>query len=289
MKALRILSFLLLMIAPYRAVAWGDDGHKTIALIAERYLEPAVRATLGAMLDADPDNLTPHDLASEATWADKYRDSNNRRDHYEQTQNWHFVDLEINDPDIKAACFGRAALAAGTAASNGPPKACIVDKINQFLAEVKNPKTDFEERLFALKFLLHFVGDLHQPLHAADNHDRGGNDVKVWSGSKALSLHHLWDVEFVQALARKPAVLVQVLLMQITPAQAASWRAGTPEDWAWEAFAIAHQHVYGDPPLSAGEAHQLDRAYAEQAKADAALQLSRAGVRLAHLLNQALK
>jgi hypothetical protein len=93
----------------------------------------------------------------------------------------------------------------------------------------------------------------------------------------------------VRALARKPGVLVQVLLMQITPAQAASWRAGTPEDWAWEAFATAQEHVYGDPPLSGGEAQQLDPAYGEQAKADVALQLSRAGVRLAHLLNQALK
>jgi hypothetical protein len=85
-------------------------------------------------------------------------------------------------------------------------------------------------------------------------------------------------------------VLAQVLLMQITPAQAASWRAGTPEHWAWEAFAIAQEHVYGDPPLSGGgEAQRLDSTYVEQAKADVALQLSRAGVRLAHLLNQALK
>jgi hypothetical protein len=289
MKAPRILSILLLMVAPYQAFAWGDDGHKTIALIAERYLEPALRTKIGAMLDADPDSLTPHDLASEATWADKYRDSNNRRDHYEQTQNWHFIDLEINDPDIKAACFGRAALAAGALASNGQPRACIVDKINQFLDELRNPKTDFEERLFALKFLLHFVGDLHQPLHAADNHDHGGNGVKVWSGSKALSLHHLWDVEFVRALAGKPGVLAHVLLMQIAPAQAASWRAGAPEDWAWETFAIAQEDVYGDPPLSAGEAQQLDGAYVKRAKADVALQLSRAGVRLAYLLNQALK
>ena len=230
MKAFRILSVLLLTIAPHRAFAWGDDGHKTIVLIAERFLEPAIKAKITAMVEADTDNLTPHDLASAATWADKYRDGNNRRDHYEQTQNWHFVDLEISDPDIKVACFGRAPLPSGTLASNGPAKACIVDKINQFLEELKNPKTDFEERLFALKFVLHFVGDLHQPLHTADNRDRGGNSVKVWSGSKTLSLHQLWDTEFVHALARKPAVLSQVLLTQITPAQVASWKAGTPEE-----------------------------------------------------------
>jgi S1/P1 Nuclease len=229
MKALRLLIIVLLMIFPHRARAWGDDGHKAVALIAQQYLEPGVRAKITAMLEADPDSLTPHDFASEATWADKYRDSNNRHDHYEQTQNWHFVDLEINDPDIKAACFGRAPLPPGTLSSNGPAKACIVDKINQFAAELKNPRIDIEERLFALKFLLHFVGDLHQPLQTADNNDRGGNGVKVLTGSKARPLHGVWDVELVRAIARRPAVLAQVLLTQITTTQAASWRAGTAE------------------------------------------------------------
>jgi hypothetical protein len=237
--------------------------------------------------NADPDNLTSHDPASEATWADKYRDSNDRHDSYGQTQNWHFVDLEISDPDIKAACFGRLALPPDTLASDGPSKACIVDKINQFAAELKNPKADFEERLFALKVLLHFVGDLHQPLHAADNNDRGGNGVKVWSGSKTRPLRGMWDTELVRALARKPVVLAQVLLMQIMPGQAASWRAGAPKEWAWEVFAMAQQDAYGDPPQSGTQ--QLDRGYVARAKADVALHLSRAGVRLAHLLNQALK
>jgi hypothetical protein len=285
MKTAQVLSILLL--ATTRVLAWGDDGHKTVALIAEHFLDPTVKIKITAILDADPDDLTPHDLASEATWADKYRDSNNRRDHYAQTQNWHFIDLEIDDPDIKAACFARPALPPGTLASNGPAKACIVDKINQFTVELKNPKVDFEERLFALKFLLHFVGDLHQPLHTADNNDRGGNGVKVWTGAKTQPLHAVWDTDLVWANARRPAILAQVLLMQITPAQVASWRTGTPEDWTWEAFAIAQQDAYGCPPLSGTQ--RLDRAYVERAKADVALQLSRAGVRLAYLLNQALQ
>jgi hypothetical protein len=75
---------------------------------------------------------------------------------------------------------------------------------------------------------------------------------------------------------------------QITPAQAASWRVGTPGEWAWEAFAMAQEDAYGYPPLSAADT-AARRPYVKQAKADVALQLSRAGVRLAHLLNQALK
>jgi hypothetical protein len=142
MKALRVLSVLLLTIASHRACAWGDDGHKAIALIAKSYLEASVKTKVEALLKTDSDDLTPHDLANEATWADKYRDSNNRHDHYQQTQNWPFVDLEINDPDITVACFGRPALPSSTLASNGPAKACVVDKISQFAAELKDPKTD---------------------------------------------------------------------------------------------------------------------------------------------------
>jgi len=292
MTVLRILSLLMLAVASHQAFAWGDDGHKAIALIAQRYLEPAVKTKIEAMLKADPDNLTPHDLPSEATWADKYRDSNGRRDHYQQTQNWHFVDLEINDPDITVACFGRPALPPGTLASNGPPKACVVDKIAQFAAELKDPETDFEERLFALKFILHFVGDLHQPLHSADNNDRGGNSVKVLAdgvSSTARPLHGLWDTQFVDAIARPPSALAQFLLAQITPDQATSWASGTPEDWAWEAFAVAQEDAYGDPPLSTAGPQHVDAGYVERAQNDVALQLSRAGVRLAYVLNRAMQ
>ena len=166
----------------------------------------------------------------------------------------------------------------------------MVDKITQFAVELKDPNTDLKERLFALKFLLHFVGDLHQPLHCADNNDRDGNSVKVLAdgiGSRPLPLHDLWDTQFVDAIARPPAALAQFLRMQITPDHAANWATGTPEDWAWEAFAMAQEGAFGDPPLS-GTQH-VDAPYVERAKIDVALQLSRAGVRLAHVLNDALR
>jgi len=145
------VSLLLCGIQP--ALSWGDDGHKTTALIAQRCLAADVKMKLVAMLAADPDNLTKHDIASEATWADKYRDENNRQDHYEQTKNWHFTDIEIDHPDLVAACFGRKPLPPGTLASNGDSEDCAVDKIEQFQAELSAPDTDAEERLFALKFI----------------------------------------------------------------------------------------------------------------------------------------
>ena len=129
-----------------QALAWGSKGHKAIALVAQPCLTPAVRNEVAAMLGADPDNLTPHDIASKSTWADKYRDSNHRKDHYEQTKNWHFVDMEIRNPDLKSACFGRPPLPSGTLASNGPRNACVVDKIEQFETELAAPGTDADER-----------------------------------------------------------------------------------------------------------------------------------------------
>jgi hypothetical protein len=81
---------------------------------------------------------------------------------------------------------GRLPLPAGTVASSGPPKSCVVDKAKQFADELGAPGTDPKERLFALKFLLHFAGDMHQPLHSSDNNDRGGNEVKVSTARLAV-------------------------------------------------------------------------------------------------------
>jgi hypothetical protein len=277
---------------PRPALAWGDDGHKVVALIAEHYLTPTAKKHVAAMLAADTDELTKHDIANEATWADRYRDANHRKDHYDATKRWHFVDLEISDPDIAKACFGRKPLPAGTLASNGDKNSCAVDKVNQFTAELEAPGTDAEERLVALKFLLHFVGDMHQPLHASDNNDAGGNSVKVmvdgFPHRARDELHGFWDTQFVEALGRPPAVLANQLVAQITPDHEAGWKQGTPDDWVMEAFDIAFDDVYGQPPLSKDTLQRLDAAYVARAQKDVALQLSRAGVRLAAVLNKAL-
>ncbi len=282
----------MLTALPQQAAAWGDDGHRVVALIAEHYLTPTAKRHVDAMLAADTDELTKHDIASEATWADRYRDANHRKDHYDATKRWHFVDLEITDPDMKAACFDRKPLPAGTLASNGDKMACIVDKITQFAAELEALGTDAEERLVALKFLLHFVGDMHRPLHASDNNDAGGNSVKVMVDGfphKAKDeLHAFWDTQFVEALGRPPAALAMQLVAQITPEQEAEWKQGSPDDWAMEAFNIAFDDVYGQPPLSRDTLQRLDAAYVARAEKDVALQLSRAGVRLAAVLNKAL-
>jgi S1/P1 Nuclease len=288
-----LVSFLLAvaLTSSHRAAAWGDEGHKIIALIAEHYLDPAVRSKVATLLAADTDPLTAHDIASEATWADKYRDSDRdtTKIRYQATWRWHFADIELSQPDLAAACFGHPPLPPGVPASKGPPQACVVDKINQFAAELGSPAAGPAEQLPALKFLLHFVGDLHQPLHAADDHDAGGNKKLVSDeGMHPGNLHHYWDVEFVERLGTDPRQVAGSLIGKISEEQRHAWSSGTPADWAMQAFALARRDAYGllPPPGDQGT-YTLSSAYREQAEQDVALQLSRAGVRLAFVLNQA--
>ena len=161
-------AIIALLLAPSPAFAWGYEGHEIIATIARAELTPAVRAKVDAILAGDPDTLTGPDMVSRATWADAWRSAGHR-----ETAQWHFVDTELDGPDLKAACFGYPA--ARNPASAGPATDCVVDKIREFTSELASPTTVPAERLLALKYLLHFVGDVHQPLHASDNHDRGGN------------------------------------------------------------------------------------------------------------------
>jgi hypothetical protein len=283
----------LCAIAP-AAHAWGDEGHEVIGLIAAHYLDPAVRTKVNTILAGDKTHLTATtQIDQEATWADKFRDSdrNTTKVHYNQTHNWHFVDLELSGPDLTSACFGRPALPAKKVASHGPANDCVVDKIDEFTAELKNPKTSKTERRLALEFVLHFVGDVHQPLHASDDHDQGGNLKTVTApGLASNNLHHDWDTPFVSALGASEAAIAQQLISNITAAQRTQWSSGSAADWAQESFGVSKAHAYGLLPTATTPNHYaLTQAYVTDAEAVVAEQLSRAGVRLAFVLNQALQ
>ena len=271
------------------ALAWGDEGHEVIALIAQSHLDPAVLKKLRALLAADADDLTAHDIAAASTWPDKLRslDDDSAR---KRTRQWHFVDIEIAAPDLNRACFGHAPLPAGTLASNGPAHACVVDKIEQFAAELASPATGPEEQIVALKFLLHFVGDLHQPLHAADDHDHGGNNERVTMlGIKGGNLHHFWDTVFVQQLGLNAARVAADLNEHITAPDIQAWSKGSPSDWAMESFTVAKEDAYGRLPQPNDRGtYRLSADYISMATRDVASQLSKAGVRLATMLNKVL-
>lgn len=287
-----LLSAALLL--PPQARAWGDEGHEIVGLIAEHFLEPGPKAKVEALLATDTTGLvTPTDIAHEATWADKFRDSdrNSTKVHYNQTNHWHYVDIELDgSADFDQACNNHPGVPAGTPASLAPPMDCVSDKINQFAIELATPSTSPNERLEALQFLLHFVGDTHQPLHASDDHDQGGNAKLVKGpGLPKSKLHSDWDTAFVKELGTDPNTVAADLIAQITPAQQQSWAQGTPRDWAQESFGLAKTDTYGKLPApNADGTYTLDQAYIDDAKTIVAEQLSRAGVRLAMVLNKAL-
>ncbi len=173
-----------------------------------------------------------------------------------------------------------------------------MDKIDEFTAELKNPATSDQERLLALQFILHFVGDIHQPLHASDENDAGGNseDVKAvpalpkTAGSSSGNLHGFWDTQFVALQGSKTAATVaKKLIAKITPAQRKKWSSGTAADWANESFGFSKVNAYDLPAPTSAHHYTLPKAYVTNAKGVVAQQLSKAGVRLAFVLNNALQ
>ena len=279
-------AFAITLAAP--AAAWGDLGHKVTALIAYEHLNANARHALDEMLAGDTDALTAPDFASRATWADRYRSA------HRETAAWHFVNIEIDHADVSAACFGFPPAPAGRPASLGSAQDCVINKVDQFAAELADPLTPAAERVLALKFLIHFVGDLHQPLHSSDHNDKGGNCVGLSpppSAGQETNLHAYWDVGAVNGLGDSAAGIAKQLNAAITPAQTKAWSKGTPQTWSLQAFALAKRDAYHLKNLSSCAAPAdiaLTLAYEKAAQRDAGLQLSRAGIRMAALLNKAL-
>jgi hypothetical protein len=292
------------------ALGWGNDGHKVIGTIAMLRLQqnaPGVLAKIDAILAGPDDPDVGASLPDRATWADAFRDSSNARK--QATREWHFVDVEIDNPDPVAACFGNVALPQGTPAYPGAPKECVVNKVNQFRRELAAPATDPAERKRALLFLLHFVGDLHQPLHGADRHDQGGNAVPVVTGKAktGIVLHSYWDTSVVHRLGSTPETIAAALNADISDTEAATW-AGTPSDqrswdWARESFETARDYAYGrlpatlrsckinhrNGPPTIEQCHVISSQYALDATGQARARLQRAGVRLAAILQETLQ
>ena len=274
-------------VASAPAHAWGNEGHEIVATIAQHYMTPKTLAAINALVAQDTSTLTAHTIAAEATWADAYRASSTAA--YNATHNWHFADIEIPGGTLKAACSDFPPLPAGTPASAGPANDCHVDKITEDLAELGPGSTAaVAEQVLALKFVLHFIGDEHQPLHSADENDAGGN-LKNVSAAKLGSgnLHAFWDTQFVASYGTNYATVAGKLEAAITKANFTAWYAGTPADWAAEANAAAVSTAYGMLPTpNAKGVYVLPASYVTAAEDVVGVQLQRAGVRLAFALNQ---
>jgi hypothetical protein len=302
-RGLRLVAATVLVLAPVgQALAWGDEGHQIVALIAYERLDPAVKQSIDEMLAADDQvlpmrdgRMTNQSFATQATWADYFRDSQGHGgEAYLKTHKWHFADIEIQGGSLKDACFDYPELPVGVAASDGAAEDCVVDKILQFSRELGAADAQPSERRLALKYLLHFVGDIHQPLHSSDDHDAGGNGKNVSAqGVHAGKLHHYWDTELVlqiPAPQRTPEGIATYLSSRITPTMVHQWSSTDPKKWAMESFSMGKQFAYGELPAPTAKAgktpsYRLDSEYMSDGVETVQIQLSKAGVRLANLLN----
>ena len=265
--ALTVAVFCASMLGPSTAWAWGREGHRIVALIAADRLTPAARAQVAGLLGADARSA----MEATSTWADEIRDQR------PETGRWHYVDIEISARGYEAA-------------RDCPGGDCVVAQILKDERLVADTRLPTPARAEALRFLIHFIGDLHQPLHCADHHDRGGNSVQVKLGGEEKNLHSVWDTAIVSGLGDDPVAVAADLDSQITPREADAWGRGGPVDWANESFAIAKHDIYG--PLRGAHAEdgviQLPDDYVLRERPVVAEQLEKAGVRLAMVLNRAL-
>lgn len=265
-RALAIL--VAVLFACSRLHAWGGEGHQVVALIAEDRLTDAAKKQIHELLGNDADISD----AEVANWADELRRT--RR----ETAPWHYVNIPL---DAKGFDEKR----------DGHDGKNVIDKVAEFekiLEDDTKPKADREE---ALKFLVHLIGDLHQPLHCSNRDDKGGNGYPVHflKRKTATDLHAVWDTDLLRQYVGKTRIADYAgeLSKSITKEQARGWSAGEPVDWANETFGVAVKDVYPDFPKDA-EDPKVD---ADDVKAKRPIiekQLMRAGVRLATVLNRSL-
>lgn len=266
----RAIFFLLALASlPTPCLAWGAEGHRIVALIAADQLTPAAKAQVQQLLGSDD---AAAGMMAVSTWADEIR--RNRPN----TAPWHFTDIPIGS--------------AGYDARRDCPRAqCSVAQIEAEEKTLADRQLIAPIRAEALRFLIHFIGDIHQPLHSANNADRGGNEDRVVLGKRHTNLHAVWDVDVVRALGRSPDEVAARLEHQISDRDRMAWQRGTVVDWVNESFRIAKQDIYakfsGIGPSS--EPIVLLPNYARAQMPVVEIQLEKAGVRLAAVLNAVLQ
>jgi hypothetical protein len=259
---MRILLAFLMMLMPAPAFAWGAQGHEIVAAIALQQLSPRARAQVAKLLGS------PAMLIHDSSWADEVRDKR------PETGRWHYVDIPLDAPGYVA----------GRHCRDGQ---CVVAQIISARQMLANPRQSAARRAEALRFLIHFVADLHQPLHAADNHDRGGNDISINLQGRRTNLHQLWDTRVVEAMGRDASRIAADTAASVPPAQHKAWQAGTPVSWANESNRIAREKIY--PMVEGRRSLRLSNEYLRKEIPATRQQLAKAGVRLAWLLNETLR
>ena len=268
LRVFGILAIVLFAVRP--SWAWGPRAHRVATRVAYDRLTPAAREAIRELLHEGDT------LVSIASWADE-----EGHDAVPGSAGWHFVNVPIS-----AAKYDPKFCGAG---GN-----CVVEKIKHYrkiLADRNAPK---QERTRALLFLVHFVEDVHNPMHVGDNHDRGGNNTQVqyYSDPTATNLHRVWDSQILEDASKNDNRWVESIAPLLTPENIAAWSKGDVETWADESLQEAKK-AYQTPPGSPTSkpvirGTRIGREYSEYALPVIRRRLAQAGVRLANELNEAL-
>lgn len=256
---LAVLSALVLAaLSAGPAAAWGVAGHNTVGSIADQRLSPTARAEVTQLLAGEP---TPT-LAGVSTWADEVRA--NDPELGAQSAPWHYVNIAENDCVYSPAVNG----------NNGDN---VVAAIGEQAQIVGDRSASIDQRRQALKFVVHFVGDVHQPMHDGYARDRGGNSTQVTFEGSSTNMHSLWDSKLLAADGSAAQLTAKVLALP-----APSLGSTDPAQWAQEGCKIA---VGAYPKAGTTD---LGSDYGDRFRPVAEKQLRLGGERLARLLNSIL-
>jgi len=259
----------LTLLTPSTLVGWGHEGHEIVASLAQtRLTENAKNGIRSLIGDAS--------LASIANWADEVRPDR------DETYNWHFVDIpkDASGFSDERDCFLPNSRHKGAATDH---QNCVVDRIELFKKILSDTNASRDDRIEALKFLVHFVGDVHQPMHAIGE-AAGGNGIAVTEfgstqcGRRPCNLHGAWDTGLIEHTGMAGDAYTDHLEKLISDEHLTA--TGSPEDWANES------HEYAKSAWVADGA-QIDEVYYRKEIKVVDQRLALAGLRLAAVLNEA--
>lgn len=251
---LRSLFLLAALLQASGAWAWGQIGHRTAGEIASQFLSPAAEA---AVIDV----LGTETLARASTWPDFMR-SDPSAFWQETARPWHYVTVPEDKryEDVGA-----------------PPQGDAYTALLRFGETLQNPEAARAEKQLALRFAVHIIADLHQPLHVGNGTDRGGNDFELTFFGEATNLHRLWDSQLIGRMELSYTELAEWLLDDIDAARFMEWNEPDPHVWMAESAAIRDQ-IYP-------EERGLSWRYGYRWNATVEQRLAQAGVRTAAWLN----
>ncbi|EOR96253.1 endonuclease [Arcticibacter svalbardensis MN12-7] len=242
-------------------ISWGAAGHKTIAKIAENHLTPKAKDAIKVLLGDE--NMT-----EVAPWADQLRNDTD----YKNTAAWHYLNVPLG---LSYEQFSKTVKEQG--ANN------IYGALIKFEAELTSNTSTPEQKTDALKFIIHFVGDMHQPMHISRSEDKGGNSIQLQFDGKGTNLHKLWDSGLINKQGMNFTQMA-ITYDKTSPSEISQWQSDSPMKWMFESYLITAS-LYKDAEKNN---KPDDRYYQENIKL-VQKRIEMGGIRLAGTLNTLFK